>query len=193
MFTLDDLGRVQHPKIKLSISPNLEKGDLTIIHGIVVHQTGSSTAQATLNGYKTLKPNGAHFLIDKDGTIYQTASLYKTTLHVGFIKSRCIAERSCSPADLKNLKGKKVGAEISRIKMRKPFPSRYPFNNDSIGIEIVSLFKREKFEPLTENQQTALTWLLNALTLTLNVNRAEIFRHSEFPGNRKVKEQARIY
>jgi len=179
MLILDVLGRVQNQKVQLAISQNIEAGDLLIIHGIVVHQTDSSTAQSTLNGYRAPKSNGAHFLIDKDGTIYQTASLYKKTRHVGFIKSRCIAEKSCLPADLKKLKGKRPGLEIGRVEMMKPFPSRYPMNEDSIGIENVSLFKNGAFEPLTRAQQTSLTWLMRELTQTLNINRAEIFRHSE--------------
>jgi N-acetyl-anhydromuramyl-L-alanine amidase AmpD len=63
--------------------------------------------------------------------------------------------------------------------MKKPFPNRYPFNEDSIGIENVSLAKNGVFEPLTKEQQTSLTWLLTELTQTLAINQAEIFRHSE--------------
>jgi N-acetyl-anhydromuramyl-L-alanine amidase AmpD len=56
---------------------------MTHVQGIIVHQTGSPTARSTLNGYGVARANGAHFLIDKDGTIYQTASVLKQTAHVG--------------------------------------------------------------------------------------------------------------
>ena len=179
MLIVDPLGRVQSSKIQLAISRNIEAGDLSIIHGIVVHQTASATAQATLNGYKTPKANGAHFLIDKDGTIYQTASLYKKARHVGFIKSRCMTEKSCSPADLRRLKGRRPGAEIGRVEIEKSFPNRYPSNADSIGVEIVSLFRGGMFESITQEQQKSLRWLLDELTLTLRIHRSEIHRHSE--------------
>jgi N-acetyl-anhydromuramyl-L-alanine amidase AmpD len=154
------------------------------IHGIIVHQTDSATAASTLNGYKVPKANGAHFLIDKDGTIYQTASLNKKTYHVGFIKSRCMAEHTCTPTELAALKGKKLGAGIGKIEMKKSYPKRYPFNNDSIGIENVSLAKagannQLEFEPLTDKQQDSLSWLINELTQTLGVPMTEIFRHAE--------------
>jgi hypothetical protein len=64
------------------------------IQGIIVHQTGSPTARSTLNSDGP-RANGAHFLIDKDGTIYQTASLLKQTAHVGRLRARCIARSIC--------------------------------------------------------------------------------------------------
>ena len=47
---------------------------------------------------------GAHFLIDTDGTIYQTASLDKKTQHVGKIRSRCYEEEICSEKETKIIK-----------------------------------------------------------------------------------------
>jgi len=179
MLMIDQLGRVQNPRIKLAISPAIEHGEMKVIHGIIVHQTDSATAQSTLNGYKAPKSNGAHFLIDKDGTIYQTASVYKKTHHVGFIKSRCIAEHSCTPVELKALQGKRVGAEIGKVEKNKDFPKRYPFNDDSIGIENVSLAKNGVYEPLTAPQQASLTWLINELTQTIKVPMTQVFRHPE--------------
>jgi len=55
------------------------------IKGIVLHRTVSSSAESTLNSFKSNKI-GTHFLIGKDGTIYQTASLEKYTPHVGNTK-----------------------------------------------------------------------------------------------------------
>lgn len=152
---------------------------MPIVHGIVVHQTGSPSAASTLNGYKRSNANGAHFLIDTDGTVYQTASIHKMTHHVGFIKSRCIAEKSCSPADLQALQGKRVGSGIGRVEMRKPYPRRYPMNSDAIGIEVVSMARDGVFEPLTADQQSSLGWLMAELLDTLRLSRADVFRHSE--------------
>ena len=186
MLHITSSGQVIHAQINLNISPSLEGGPMVAIHGIVVHQTGSLTATATLNGYKQPKPNGAHFLIDKDGTIYQTASVYKKTRHVGYLKSRCVAKHTCSPTELQDLKGKKVGKQIGTVETKKKWPVRYPSNEDSIGIEIVSLAlpktvpeNKQIFESVTKEQQTSLKWLVQELTLTLKVQMTEVFRHPE--------------
>lgn len=49
---------------------------MTHVYGIVVHQTGAATAKSTLASYRNPGANGAHFLIDKNGHIYQTGSVY---------------------------------------------------------------------------------------------------------------------
>lgn len=186
MLIVDANGRIVSARIKSEISPAIERGQLNVIHGIVVHQTDSPTAASTLSGYKRPKSNGAHFLIDKDGSIYQTASIYKKTHHVGWIKSRCIADHSCSQTELTALKGRRPGQPIGKIEIRKVFPKRYPFNDDSIGIENVGeAFPKNapdrdrKFEALTAQQQESLSWLIHELTLTLKISTKEIFRHSD--------------
>jgi len=123
--------------------------------------------------------SGAHFLIDKDGTIFQTASVLRKTRHVGHIKSRCVAQRSCSPAELAKLRGKRVGAGIGAVERRKEYPARYPTNSDSIGIEIASLAPGNVFESVTPAQQTALQWLVAELLHSLRLSRSDVFRHSE--------------
>lgn len=49
------------------------------------------------NSYQTAKANGAHFLIARDGKIYQTASLYfKQIMSAGFVQGalqRSVANR----------------------------------------------------------------------------------------------------
>jgi N-acetyl-anhydromuramyl-L-alanine amidase AmpD len=155
------------------------------VHGIIVHQTDGASAQSALNGYKQVGAAGAHFLIDKDGTVYQTASVFKVTHHVGHLKSRCMAEMRCQPAELAALKGKRMGAGIGRVEARKPWPDRFPGNNDSVGIEIVGQAlpvdvsdpKKVVYEPLTEQQQLAFTWLLDGLRASLAVPLTEVFRH----------------
>ena len=49
--------------------PTIEHGAMKSVRGIIVHQTGSSTAAGTLSSYKNAGANGAHFLIDKDGKL----------------------------------------------------------------------------------------------------------------------------
>ncbi|MDA8455496.1 N-acetylmuramoyl-L-alanine amidase [Acidovorax sp. GBBC 3334] len=176
---IDKSGKIRHPRIKLSIHGAIEQGEMRVVNGIIVHQTGASTAQSSFNSYKGSSPNGAHFLIDKDGTIYQTASLYRKTYHVGFIKSRCLAEHKCTPGDLKALQGKTVGRQIGTVEKQKVFPARYPDNSDSIGIEIVSAVQGQTFESVTNAQQLSLRWLVAQLTATLGISVREIYRHPQ--------------
>ncbi|WP_211115407.1 peptidoglycan recognition protein family protein [Nitrospirillum amazonense] len=94
---IDAEGWVVDPKVTRKPFPNLNHGKMTVISGIIVHQTASPTAEATFNSYSGASPNGAHFLIDKDGTVYQTASIKWKLWHVGKIKPRCILETPAPP------------------------------------------------------------------------------------------------
>jgi len=170
--------------------PNVgERGRLDKVNGIVVHQTNSPTAQSTFNSYSQDNANGAHFLIGKDGKIYQTASLHKTTWHVGQMKSLCYIKKRCSPTDLKNSQNleKSWGnyKKISDIEREKTFPNRFPSNIDSIGIEIVGMAyevkagKDKVYERVNDKQNDSLKWLIAELTTTLHVPMSEIYRHPD--------------
>lgn len=185
-------GHVDAERIKVEIFPRIERGNMAAVNGIVVHQTGGDKASSTFNSYldKEKTPNGAHFLIDKDGTIYQTASLYRTTNHVGLLQSRCMIEKKCTPVELKhaqNLLATKpfsAGARaLSKSEEKKQWPNRYPSNADSIGIECVGESpgepNKEVFVPLTNAQQDSLKWLIKELSETLNISMQEIYRHPE--------------
>lgn len=182
---IDAAGLVRHPKVQLQISPMIERGPMSQVNGIIVHQTGGATAQSALASYKLKGANGAHFLIDKDGTIYQTASVAKRTNHVGHLKSRCMAQMTCTPAELAALKGKRAGKDIGRIEAAKAWPDRYPGNADAIGIEIVGQAlpltepdpDKRVYEPLTAAQQISFTFLLDGLRQALNVPLTEVFAH----------------
>jgi|WetSurMetagenome_2_1015567.scaffolds.fasta_scaffold76647_1 N-acetyl-anhydromuramyl-L-alanine amidase AmpD len=189
MLKIDALGRVIHPRVKLSIIPNIEIRPMSAIKGIIIHQTNSPTVESTLNSYNGEKKLGAHFLIDKDGTIYQTASVYKTTNHVGSkLKIRCLAEHTCKPIELHKLRTMKW-PELSRYgeidEKKKRYPERYPTNADSIGIELVgeALPRKEPnpakrtFETVTGEQNMSLQWLVFELTAALGLPMNEIFRH----------------
>jgi N-acetyl-anhydromuramyl-L-alanine amidase AmpD len=182
MLEIDKEGVVSNPKILNSISPHIEHGAMPVVQGIIVHQTDASTAQSSLNSYASPKSNGAHFLIDKDGTIYQTASVYKSTWHVGKLRSRCLAETTCAPSELKLAQKWDPRGENKR-EQAKNVPDRYPSNHDSIGIEIVGRSHPEKgsnkrvFEAVTPEQNASLKWLVGELQGALNVPLTEIYRH----------------
>ena len=105
MLYITRAGHVDAEKITIKIFPSIERRKMDKINGIVVHQTDGSTAGSAFSSYKGVGANGAHFLIDKDGSIYQTASLYKTTNHAGMARSRCLHTQKCTPAEFKTVSG----------------------------------------------------------------------------------------
>ena len=81
--------KVKHADQTRQLATALEKGNSTKqqIKAIVLHRTDTDTSLQAINGF--LRGVGTHFLIDTDGTIYQCASLYKYTQHIGKIGSKC--------------------------------------------------------------------------------------------------------
>lgn len=183
MLIIDNTGKVINPRIKHAISPMIEHGAMPVVKGIIVHQTDSSTAQSSLNSYRNPNANGAHFLIDKDGTVYQTASVLRKTNHVGKLKSRCLSQMTCAPAELK-IAQKWDPSGAHKREMKKKVPDRYPSNDDSIGIELVGKSYPNPaknppkiFEAVTPQQNVSLRWLVGELRESLGVPLTEIFRH----------------
>ncbi|MCS0611914.1 N-acetylmuramoyl-L-alanine amidase, partial [Massilia kyonggiensis] len=77
MLHLDSQGYVLNARVQRTPRPLIEHGALQRISGIIVHQTGGASGASSLSSYTMQNANGTHFLIDKDGTIYQTASLFR--------------------------------------------------------------------------------------------------------------------
>ena len=170
---------------------------MKIVRGIIVHQTGGSTAASSLESYKNPRANGAHFLIERDGTIYQTASLYKKTWHVGQLKARCLLEQRCTPVELAALKKFNPAAENRRETAKQP-PDRFPSNEDSFGIELVGKAlphgdsvppEKKIYDVVTQQQNESLKWLVLELRMTLKVPLTEVFRHPDV--SRKNPSEAR--
>lgn len=176
---IDSQGMCIHPKIRLARSTFIERGDMPSVAGIVVHQTGASTAQSSLASYGNQSANGAHFLIERDGTIHQTASLYKQTWHVGKLKARCVLEQRCTPAEIQALATFNPTAEHQR-ESAKSVPDRFPSNRDSIGIELVgSTNPQGVYDTVPLAQNNALKWLVAELRILLGVALSEVFRHPD--------------
>jgi N-acetyl-anhydromuramyl-L-alanine amidase AmpD len=180
MFIVDIHGMLVDSRIIAARRTAVERDAMNAIHGMVVHQTGAGTAHSTLESYKKPGANGAHFLIDKDGACYQTASLSRQTWHVGKLKSRCLMEQRCVAAELPSLRAFDPLAQ-HRHEMAKVHPLRYPSNQDSIGIELVGalLAGEEVYESVTPQQNRALRWLIAGLSSLLKIPLSEVFRHPE--------------
>ena len=156
-LNIDDKGHVQHERVLLktaagreTISPKIERMEMPKVNGLIIHQTQSPSVNSTLNSYAQDKANGAHFLIDKDGTIYQTASLNQTTNHVGPLRSRCAQEKSCSPEETKLNQKHDPRGEAQRER-EKQAGDRFPSNSDSIGIELAGMAYKAKNHQETSN------------------------------------------
>ena len=188
-LNIDDKGHVQHERVLLktaagreTISPKIERGEMPEVNGLIVHQTQSSSVNSTLNSYAQDGANGAHFLIDKDGTIYQTASLKRKTNHVGRLRSRCAQEKSCSPEETKlNQKHDPEGESLRE--MKKQAGDRFPSNSDSIGIELVGMAYKAKSYQESSNPDGSFNFLItttNGKTLkyeSLSADVASRMRH----------------
>lgn len=182
-------GRLISNRVIDKISNKIEKGAMVDVRAIVVHQTGGATAESALGNYNKAGANGAHFLIDKDGTIYQTARINQKCWHVGTIQSRCYKLKTCSVEELKNVKQilfNQAGSYEARVKklhrheMRKAYPDRYPSNEDSIGIELAAEFSQKHgYEFATAAQNDSLRWLVSTLENLLKLSASDVYRHSE--------------
>lgn len=182
-------GKLIDQKITQKIYSNLHHGNLNQVNAIVVHQTGASTAQHTFNSYSSAG-HGAHFLIDKQGEIYQTALTNQVAHHVGRIKSKCLQISSCSASDTSAANALYLQKGISysiRVKnlhnheKSKNYPDRYPTNNDSLGIEIVGEYHKatQAYETVNALQNVSLKWLISELTVHLNLQSSDIYRHPD--------------
>jgi N-acetyl-anhydromuramyl-L-alanine amidase AmpD len=185
MLHLDRQGYVLNARVQRTPRPLIEHGALHRITGIIVHQTGGASGASSLSSYTMQNANGAHFLIDKDGTIYQTASLFRQTWHVGKLRARCLAEHRCSATEHQALRHFNPRTE-HRMEMAKQVPERYPSNEDSIGIELVGAVvagngqntaEQGIYEAVSEQQNASLRWLIAELASTFGIPMTEIFRH----------------
>lgn len=181
MLVVNEQGEVINTRVTLKLYTQLHRTRMTAVQGIIVHQTGGSTAQSTFSGYVS-QTAGAHFLIDKDGTIYQTASVHYATNHVGKLRARCVAEMTCTPAEV-TLYGKAGPTTRNTAEMTKAVPDRYPSNSDSLGIELVGEATgkpgQEVYVTVPAAQNASLAWLVRELAETLTVPLTEVFRHPQ--------------
>ncbi|MBK4727573.1 MULTISPECIES: peptidoglycan recognition protein family protein [Erwiniaceae] len=194
MLFVDKNGLVDATRISVKRFRTIERGDMDKVNGIVVHQTGGSTAESAFNSYQSAGANGAHFLIDKEGKIYQTASLFKVTNHVGNIRSRCYMEKKCTPSEISTIRPfLNKYKKLSHLEQKKSYPERYPANFDSLGIEVVGKpvsgeGENAIYETVNDAQNSALKWLVYELSDTLKISMSEVFRHPEV--SYKVKTEA---
>lgn len=185
MSTVDKDGMLVDARVQLKRFPQIEKGSLDALRAIVVHQTDSASEDAAFGAYLS-GGNGAHFLIARDGRIFQTASMSKRCYHVGrLIKSRCLEVLKSSCKDAEIAKATALGWTsrinmIDRIERAKSYPDRYPVNSDSIGIELVGKHVDDKtYQDVTPEQNLSLQWLIDQIYKHYSLDKSDVFRHPE--------------
>lgn len=185
MSTINTDGMLIDNKIIIRRFQTIEHGALDGVHAIVVHQTDAPTAQHTFNGYNA-GGNGAHFLIDKNGQIYQTASIHKRCYHIGLlIKSKCLTinEKSCDSANMAKILAMSWANQIKALdahERAKSYPHRYPVNSDSIGVELVGKhIDKKQYEAVTPNQNASLQWLVSELYNHFSLNSGDVYKHPD--------------
>lgn len=176
---VDQDGFVNHSKFTKKQITQLEKGNLNSVHAIVLHRTVNSSANQTFDSFEN--GIGTHFLVGKDGKIYQTASLNKLTYHVGKIKSKCYENNSCSEDEQTKIKGWGwAPTKIYNHEKKKSYPDRYPMNQDSIGIEVVGDYVNEKWDNIPDIQVKSVVCVVNFLLNHYNLKKAEdIYEHED--------------
>ena len=171
-------GYVQNAGFTIRPVPALERGPMDGPRAIVLHRTDSSTAAGTMRSFA--RGVGTHFLVDKDGTVTQAASLLQKAAHVGKIQSRCRVDRVCPADEARMIEG--WGWAPSRVhghEKKKAYPARYPMNEDSVGIETVALFDRtsKQWERPTEDQSRSIARLIAILKNEYGLSDADIYEH----------------
>ncbi|HLG39060.1 MAG TPA: N-acetylmuramoyl-L-alanine amidase [Chitinophagaceae bacterium] len=122
--------------------------------GIVLHRTVSLTTEQALNSFRN-SGVGTHFLVTKEGTIYQTANLYTYTLHV---RNGELFFDNLSNANL-------IGIEVVGMSLDKDG------NPEDNCAKVVS------WEPLSENQAKSVAFLVNSLVETYRLTNSQIYTH----------------
>jgi hypothetical protein len=188
---IDADGYLQDANITKRTVAGLEKGALSGPDAIVLHRTVSSTAASTLAAFG--RGVGTHFIIDKDGTTYQTASLQKRTAHVGPIRSRCLAEGNCSPQEAASLQSYSPKEGHNHEKIKK-YPVRYPMNEDSVGIEVVGMYweSTKQWDPPTAAQERAISRLVGLLQSHYSLSDSDIYEHDKI-SRKTAGEGAGLY
>lgn len=180
-------GKLIHSKVADRVNSKIEKGALTKANALVIHQTGADSAESSLSSYDSGN-NGAHFLIGKDGVIYQTARIDQKCWHVGKTRVKCLETKTCTADELKAVnallfkKGESYTVRVKNAHDReatKPYPDRYPNNDDAIGIEIVGAFdsKAGTYDTVNREQNASLVWLVQVLTAKLAIASSEVYKH----------------
>lgn len=190
-FFVDKEGFVINPRVERLNLPNFgrkERPNLfnrnNPVKAIVLHRTDGHNGLSAYSTAISTGENGnqgGHFTIEGkegkkkenlsgiDGAIYQFANLKKAVNHTGNIRKRP-APGTPKPWDSSS-------KTVTKNELNKKYPERFPYNGDSIGIEVVGKCVDKtadgweaEWEPLTQEQITNTAWLTNGLLKHFSLN-----------------------
>jgi N-acetyl-anhydromuramyl-L-alanine amidase AmpD len=201
-FFVDEEGFVINPRVetveqkKIYSSTTKIFKDKSNVHAVVLHRTNDYKGSQTLNTAKA-SGLGAHFTVEggvgikttelsgKDGAVYQFGSLLKSVKHAGEIRKR-------PPAGTPKLKWSSSSSTSHSNEIKKKYPDRFPYNGDSIGIEVVGkcLTNEETlkknggweadWEKVTDEQIKNTAWLTNGLLQYFSLGKeADLYVHEQ--------------
>jgi hypothetical protein len=130
------------------------------IKAIVVHQTGGHTAKDAIDTFK--KNSSIHYLIDKDGSIYQLVPDLYVANHVGPPKKSNTLIFSYNS----------IGIEFVG------FYDKVPGKRDPV------------YRDLTPEQQDSGKWLLKQLMMKYNIASDHIYRHPQLAPKNETEAQS---
>ncbi|MCG3873887.1 peptidoglycan recognition family protein [Psychrobacter sp. Ps7] len=139
-------GFLSHSRIIKHHTPKLERMNYTQkIKKIILHRTVNSSAQSTFNSFnRGSKPYGTHFVVDKDGKIYQTANLNANSYSVGIEVVGMPLDKNGKPTEKEN------EAHVLRF-------LSYGLNN--IDTPLLTLLNDIKADKITEKNDTGNTFI----------------------------------
>nr|WP_255703480.1 N-acetylmuramoyl-L-alanine amidase [Lysobacter sp. GX 14042] len=113
--------------------------------------------------------------------------MLKHTHHVGKIKSRCYHEGTCSMEESERIRSWGwAPTKIHNHEKTKPYPDRFPLNEDSVGIEVVSQCltncgpddpDQATWEAPTAEQTESIRTLVRILKRTYDLTDTDVHEH----------------
>lgn len=162
-------GMISNPLIVSNRISRVESGPGAPLKlGVVLHRTVSSSAKGTLGSFASTG-SGTHFLVGKDGTIYQTASLNKGTFHF---------RPDLQTSQFQLTRANTISIEVVGM------PLDANGKVTLIGKKVVT------WEPLTEAQVKSVAFLVNSLVSTFGLTNNDIFNHEDIQS--KAKNEGRF-
>lgn len=162
------------------------------LQGTITHYDALPSAQRTVKGFcRNKKGASTHFIISRDGVIYQIASIYNRTWHAGFRKDEWPGTNGRFEMVNGHTTGNPnhwfVGIDLSNWGLlEKKGPRYYSWADVEIGVDSVEKAGKRYWEKYTDEALISYAALQVALVNELSINREMHYRHSDTSPTRKI-------
>ena len=145
---------------------------------VVLHFTGTppGSEEGILRSWEANAKYGTHFLVTAEGTIYQAASLDRTTQHLSWYdagnrRARCATEGTCTRS------GEPEYQLADAEELAKSFPERFPASWEAVGIELVNKPTGRGYPAIPRAQYEATMALVDALQKAFGIRSDQVLPH----------------